>query len=89
MHSAHGGKECRLNIYKTLIEAKAQGKARDIGVSNLCVFQLPWNYPTNTICMIFSNVKHLKEIREAGLELPAVNQIEVGIDTFLYRGSSF
>ena len=25
----------------------------------------------------FSNVKHLEEIREAGLELPSVNQIEV------------
>ena len=27
--------------------------------------------------VIYSNVEHIEEIREAGLELPLVNQIEV------------
>ncbi|KAI0826360.1 NADP-dependent oxidoreductase domain-containing protein [Irpex lacteus] len=41
-------------IWKALLDAKAQGKARDVG-----------------------GVRHLEEIREAGLETPAVNQIEL------------
>ncbi|KAI0088896.1 Aldo/keto reductase [Irpex rosettiformis] len=58
IHSPHGGKETRLKLWKTLLQAKAQGRAHDIGVSNY-------------------GIKHLKEIREAGLEAPAVNQIEL------------
>jgi len=58
IHSAHGGKQHRLETWKTLIDFKAQGKLRDIGVSNY-------------------SVVHLEEIREAGLELPAVNQVEL------------
>ncbi|KAI0694519.1 Aldo/keto reductase [Cytidiella melzeri] len=58
IHSPHGGKESRLKIWKALLDAKAQGKIRDVGVSNF-------------------NVKHIEEIREAGLETPAVNQIEL------------
>ncbi|KAI0088895.1 Aldo/keto reductase [Irpex rosettiformis] len=57
IHSPHGGKETRLKIWRALLEAKAQGKARDVGVSNF--------------------VRHLEEIREAGLETPAINQIEL------------
>lgn len=37
IHSPHGGKEARLKIWKALLDAKAQGKARDVGVSNLYV----------------------------------------------------
>ncbi|KAI0826361.1 Aldo/keto reductase [Irpex lacteus] len=58
VHSPHGGKETRLKIWKALLDAKAQGKAHDVGVSNF-------------------GIKHLEEIREAGLETPAVNQIEL------------
>ncbi len=35
VHSPHGGKETRLKIWKALLNAKAEGKAHDIGVSNL------------------------------------------------------
>jgi diketogulonate reductase-like aldo/keto reductase len=38
IHSAHGGKEARLKTYQALVNAKAQGIVRDIGVSNLSVF---------------------------------------------------
>ncbi|KAF8200644.1 NADP-dependent oxidoreductase domain-containing protein [Pholiota molesta] len=48
----------RLETYKALLEAKAEGKIRTVGVSNY-------------------NVKHLKEIKAKGWELPAVNQIEL------------
>ncbi|VDC02734.1 unnamed protein product [Peniophora sp. CBMAI 1063] len=58
IHSAHGGKEHRLQFWKALIDGKKAGLLRDIGVSNY-------------------NIKHLEEIREAGLEMPAVNQIEL------------
>lgn len=31
-----------------------------------------------------SNVKHIEEIRAAGYELPAVNQVEVDFITYYY-----
>ena len=34
IHSAHGGKEHRLKFWKALIDGKASGLLRDIGVSN-------------------------------------------------------
>jgi len=58
IHSPHGGKNNRLKAWKALLAAKAEGKLRDVGVSNY-------------------NVKHLEEIREAGLEIPSVNQVEL------------
>ncbi|KAF8590190.1 Aldo/keto reductase [Ramaria rubella] len=58
IHSGYGGKEHRLKTWNTIVDFKARGKLRDIGVSNY-------------------GVKHLEEIREAGLETPAVNQIEL------------
>jgi len=58
IHSPHGGKDTRMKIYKAMVDAKREGKIRDIGVSNF-------------------NVKHLEELREAGFEVPAVNQIEL------------
>ncbi|KAI0034718.1 Aldo/keto reductase [Vararia minispora EC-137] len=58
IHSPHGGPEVRLRTWKALLTAKAEGKFRDVGVSNY-------------------NIKHIEEIRNAGLELPAVNQIEL------------
>ncbi|KAG6828981.1 hypothetical protein H0H92_006103 [Tricholoma furcatifolium] len=58
IHSGHGGKDVRLQSYKTLLSFSGPGKPlRSIGVSNY-------------------SVKHLEEIREAGLPTPAVNQIE-------------
>jgi len=58
LHSPHGGRDARLTRYKALLEAKARGLVRTVGVSN------------------FSE-KHIKEIEEAGLEKPAVNQLEL------------
>ncbi|KAG5643620.1 hypothetical protein DXG03_000587 [Asterophora parasitica] len=59
IHSAHGGKDVRLQTYKTLLEHAGPNKPlRSVGVSNY-------------------SVKHLEEIREAGLPAPAVNQIEL------------
>ncbi|KAF9220692.1 Aldo/keto reductase [Gyrodon lividus] len=55
-HSAHGGKELRLATYKALLDAKAAGHIRSVGVSNY-------------------SGKHIEEIREAGLEMPVVNQV--------------
>ncbi|KAF8833700.1 Aldo/keto reductase [Paxillus ammoniavirescens] len=57
-HSPHGGKELRLATYQALLDAKAAGQIRSVGVSN------------------YSD-RHIEEIREAGLELPVVNQIEL------------
>ncbi|KAI0071222.1 Aldo/keto reductase [Panus rudis PR-1116 ss-1] len=58
IHNPPAGTENRLKMYKGLLEAKAQGKIRDVGVSNF-------------------GVRHLEEIKNAGLELPAVNQLEI------------
>lgn len=41
---------------------------------------------TFTKRIIHSNVEHIEEIREAGLELPSVNQIEVTTTLLLARG---
>jgi len=58
IHSPHGRRDERLAKYKALLEAKARGLVRTIGVSN------------------FSE-KHIQEIVDAGLEKPAVNQVEL------------
>jgi diketogulonate reductase-like aldo/keto reductase len=58
IHDPFSGTERRLATYKALLEAKATGKIRSVGVSNY-------------------GVHHLEEIKDANLELPAVNQIEV------------
>ncbi|KAJ2928608.1 hypothetical protein H1R20_g8478, partial [Candolleomyces eurysporus] len=52
------GKEKRLETYKALLEAKAVGKIRSVGVSNY-------------------GIHHIEEIKAAGLEIPAVNQLEL------------
>ncbi|KAG2148945.1 NADP-dependent oxidoreductase domain-containing protein [Suillus clintonianus] len=57
-HSPIGGKEARLSAYKALLDGKASGLIRSVGVSNY-------------------SAKHIEEIREAGLEMPVVNQIEL------------
>ncbi|KAF9234526.1 NADP-dependent oxidoreductase domain-containing protein [Melanogaster broomeanus] len=57
-HSAHGGKALRLATYKALLDAKAAGLIRSVGVSNY-------------------SGRHIEEIRQAGLEMPVVNQIEL------------
>ncbi|KAG1824554.1 NADP-dependent oxidoreductase domain-containing protein [Suillus subaureus] len=59
-HSAIGGKDARLAAYRALLDGKASGMIRSIGVSNY-------------------SAKHIEEIREAGLEMPVVNQIEASI----------
>ncbi|KAH7921348.1 Aldo/keto reductase [Leucogyrophana mollusca] len=57
-HSPLGGKDLRLAAYKALLDAKAAGLIRSVGVSNY-------------------GVKHMEEIRAAGLEMPVVNQVEL------------
>ncbi|KAG1878982.1 NADP-dependent oxidoreductase domain-containing protein [Suillus subluteus] len=57
-HSATGGKDARLSAYRALLDGKASGMIRSVGVSNY-------------------SAKHIEEIREAGLEMPVVNQIEL------------
>ncbi|KIY74251.1 Aldo/keto reductase [Cylindrobasidium torrendii FP15055 ss-10] len=58
IHSPLSGRDLRLATYKALVEAKAAGKLKSIGVSNY-------------------GIKHIEEIRDAGYELPSVNQIEL------------
>jgi len=58
IHDPLSGTDRRLATYKALIEAKAAGKIRSVGVSNY-------------------NVHHIEEIKNAGYEMPCVNQIEV------------
>ncbi|KAF9529226.1 NADP-dependent oxidoreductase domain-containing protein [Crepidotus variabilis] len=58
IHDPLSGKVKRIETYKALLEAKAAGKIRSVGVSNY-------------------NVKHIEEIKAAGYEAPAVNQIEL------------
>ncbi|KIP08492.1 hypothetical protein PHLGIDRAFT_23512 [Phlebiopsis gigantea 11061_1 CR5-6] len=58
IHNPHAGAALRLATYRALLDLRAAGKLRDVGVSNY-------------------GVKHLEEIRAAGLEPPAVNQIEL------------
>jgi len=58
VHDPLSGKDKRLETYKALLEKKAEGKIRTVGVSNY-------------------SVKHLEEIKEAGMETPSVNQIEL------------
>ncbi|ESK96539.1 hypothetical protein Moror_6759 [Moniliophthora roreri MCA 2997] len=58
IHDPLSGSEKRIATYKALLEAKAAGKIRSVGVSNYAV-------------------KHLEEIKNAGYEMPSVNQIEL------------
>ncbi|KDR75168.1 hypothetical protein GALMADRAFT_98395 [Galerina marginata CBS 339.88] len=58
IHDPLSGKERRLVTYKALLEGKAAGKIKAVGVSNY-------------------GVKHIEEIKEAGYELPDVNQLEL------------
>jgi diketogulonate reductase-like aldo/keto reductase len=57
-HSATGGKDARLAAYRALLDGKASGMIKSVGVSNY-------------------SAKHIEEIREAGLEMPVVNQLEL------------
>lgn len=86
LHSPLAGKERRLEAWRALVEARNKGKLRTIGVSNLYMTLLPLercSLYTHHICArLCSGVRHLEEIREAGLETPAVNQIEVCNRTF-------
>jgi len=58
IHDPLSGTNLRLATYKALLEAKAAGKIRSVGVSNY-------------------NVHHIEEIKNAGYEMPCVNQIEL------------
>ncbi|KAK7005646.1 NADP-dependent oxidoreductase domain-containing protein [Favolaschia claudopus] len=58
IHDPLSGSERRLATYKALLESKAAGKIRSVGVSNY-------------------NIHHLEEIKNANLEMPSVNQIEL------------
>jgi len=58
IHDPLSGTDRRLATYKALLEAKAAGKIRSVGVSNY-------------------NVHHIEEIKNAGYEMPCVNQIEL------------
>ncbi|QRV81010.1 aldo/keto reductase family protein [Ceratobasidium sp. AG-Ba] len=58
IHDPLSGPQKRLETYKALLECKAKGKIRDVGVSNF-------------------GVKHLEELKKAGYETPAINQIEL------------
>jgi len=58
IHDPKSGTERRLATYKALLECKAAGKIRTVGVSNY-------------------GVHHLKELKDAGFEMPSVNQIEL------------
>ena len=53
-----GSAEARLAQWKALVECKAQGLCKSIGVSNY-------------------GIAHLKEIEDAGLPMPAANQLEL------------
>jgi hypothetical protein len=64
----------RIAKYRALLDAQKTGRVRTIGVSNLCVHS-PLGYAVEL--SISSDVKHLEEIRAVGLEMPAVNHIEV------------
>lgn len=58
IHDPFSGTEGRLAMYKALLDAKAAGKIRSVGVSNF-------------------SVPHLEELVAHGLEMPAINQIEL------------
>ncbi|KAJ7091236.1 NADP-dependent oxidoreductase domain-containing protein [Mycena epipterygia] len=58
IHDPFSGTEGRVAMYKALLDAKAAGKIRSVGVSNF-------------------SVPHLEELVAHGLEMPAVNQIEL------------
>jgi 2,5-diketo-D-gluconate reductase A len=52
------GPDHRLEQWRGLVEAKRQGKARAIGVSNF-------------------GIRHIEELKEAGLPMPVADQIEI------------
>ena len=56
LHSPIGGPQRRAESWRAVLEAKAQGTVRSVGVSNF-------------------GVKHLKEMVDAGVELPVLNQV--------------
>lgn len=79
IHDPLSGKQRRLETWRALLEAKKAGKLRTVGVSNL--YACPIHSPPGKHILLnvgnLSGVKHLEEIREAGLETPAINQIEL------------
>ena len=58
IHGPLGGREARLDSWKAIVEAKAEGKLRSIGVSNF-------------------GITHIQEMIDAGVEIPAVNQVSI------------
>jgi len=58
IHRPSATKELRIETWRSLLELKAEGKLRTVGVSNY-------------------SLAHFEEIHDAGLEMPAVNQIEL------------
>jgi len=58
IHTPMSGKDARLEQYRALVECKAKGLCRSIGVSNY-------------------DIQHLKDIEDAGMPMPAANQIEL------------
>src|ERR1700744_3421550 len=52
IHSPHGGKETRLKSWNALLVAKAEGRIRDVGVSNLYIllYHLFWSKIANISC---------------------------------------
>jgi hypothetical protein len=79
IHDPKAGPDGRIDKSKTLLDAKEEGKIRTAGVSNwyaICPSCF-WDVSPNLVYS--SGVKHLEEIREASLEMPSVNYIEVRV----------
>ncbi|KAH9943699.1 aldo-keto reductase [Amylocystis lapponica] len=58
LHTPMGGPEKRRESWQAVLDAKAAGKVRSVGVSNF-------------------GVRHLKQLMETGLDLPALNQVDL------------
>ncbi|THH04434.1 hypothetical protein EW145_g5524 [Phellinidium pouzarii] len=58
IHGPLGGHQARMESWKAILEVKANGSLRSVGVSNY-------------------GVKHLQEMLDADVALPAVNQIDL------------
>jgi diketogulonate reductase-like aldo/keto reductase len=78
IHDPNCGPNGRLTMWKDFLKARDDGLVRSVGVSNLCVqFFSPQTQRWRPIWFSISNARHLQEIADAGLELPAVNQVEL------------
>ena len=86
LHDATSGPERRRQAWEVLIKKRNEGKIKSIGVSNFVSFRFVFDLAicTRAHLDVVQSEKHLQQLKDAGLETPAVNQVN-----FYHLSNSF